>query len=295
MQLVNRIKNIFLITICVFLGGCAYFQESAQSRGVAFPLSECSDTQILTAHLASRSTSPDPVQFNSAWVCVSKAEREDKIDADKKEEKLRLERQAFSTDEDKLRSALESPPFVSDPGRPPLGVALSGGGTKAASFSMGVLAGLADQELLDKTNFISSVSGGGFAAYFYFSHRVFPLVRGAPREDVPTKVLFQDCYKIPSEDFADSNLIRDIINSGGCENGKIQRATHKNVEMKYQAFVRCQQDVFNPGYCSLVPTSIDSGIGFFPLVGTLTLFPLTCGGQVISDTRIGSRPAIFCS
>lgn len=275
MQSVNRIKNIFILGLVLVLTGCAYFQESPQSRGVSFPLSDCSNKQLLEAQKVSQRSSQEPVPFTDEWVCVTQTKKERKVDADKNDEKVRLERQAFSSEESDLRSKLERPPFVSQPDRPLLGIALSGGGTKAASFAMGVLAGLADNDLLDRADFISSVSGGGFAAYFYFSHRVFPLVRGAPREVIPSRVLFQDCYKIPSAEFANVNVIRDVTNSGGCENGQLQRKTNKDLEMKYQAFVRCQQDVFNPGYCSLAPTSEDSGIGFFPLLGTLTLFPFT--------------------
>lgn len=52
---------------------------------------------------------------------------------------------------------------------PKLGIALSGGGSKASSFGMGVLAGLNDAGVLKDVDVISSVSGGGYAAYFYFS------------------------------------------------------------------------------------------------------------------------------
>lgn len=56
--------------------------------------------------------------------------------------------------------------------RPTLGLALSGGGTKAAVFSHGVLHGLHDSGILDDVDVISSVSGGGYAAYWYFMRRM---------------------------------------------------------------------------------------------------------------------------
>lgn len=59
--------------------------------------------------------------------------------------------------------------FSRDKHAPKLGLALAGGGTKAASFAMGVMAGLNDAGLLDDVDVISSVSGGGYASYFYFS------------------------------------------------------------------------------------------------------------------------------
>src|SRR5258708_7733546 len=39
---------------------------------------------------------------------------------------------------------------------------LSGGGIRSASFSLGVIQGLAEATLLDKFNYLSTVSGGGY-------------------------------------------------------------------------------------------------------------------------------------
>lgn len=49
------------------------------------------------------------------------------------------------------------------------GLALSGGGLRAALFSMGVLKGLHDADLLDSVQVISSVSGGGYTAYWLYT------------------------------------------------------------------------------------------------------------------------------
>lgn len=53
--------------------------------------------------------------------------------------------------------------------RPRLGLALSGGGTRAAYFSLGMLSGLSRSVVLEYVDVISSVSGGGYAAYWYFA------------------------------------------------------------------------------------------------------------------------------
>lgn len=53
---------------------------------------------------------------------------------------------------------------------PQVGLALAGGGTRAAQFAVGVLKGLNDSGVLKEVDIISSVSGGGYAAYGYFSH-----------------------------------------------------------------------------------------------------------------------------
>src|SRR5205814_576533 len=51
---------------------------------------------------------------------------------------------------------------------PALGIALSGGGMRAATFTLGVLHGLAKLEILEKVDAISSVSGGGYALSWYY-------------------------------------------------------------------------------------------------------------------------------
>jgi hypothetical protein len=56
---------------------------------------------------------------------------------------------------------------------PELGVALSGGGTRAASFSIGVLQALHENGVLNDVDIISSVSGGSYAAYWYYSQHLY--------------------------------------------------------------------------------------------------------------------------
>ena len=79
-------------------------------------------------------------------------------------------------------------------GTPPrLGISLEGGGSKTAPFALGVLAGLQEAGLLQDAEAIASVSGGSYAAYFYFS-RLFDQA-GAPAGPGPDK-WFDDC--VPS-------------------------------------------------------------------------------------------------
>jgi predicted acylesterase/phospholipase RssA len=47
---------------------------------------------------------------------------------------------------------------------PLVGLALSGGGIRSAAFNMGVLQVLARSGLLARTDYLSSVSGGGYIA-----------------------------------------------------------------------------------------------------------------------------------
>ena len=85
-------------------------------------------------------------------------------------------------------------------------VTFSGGGTRAAAFSFGVLEKLRDTEivwegkqrrLLDEVDIISSVSGGSLPSAYYglFGDRIF--------EDFPDKVLYR-------------NIQGNIVESGEC-------------------------------------------------------------------------------
>lgn len=54
--------------------------------------------------------------------------------------------------------------------RTELGVALSGGGLRSALFNWGMLKWLYDQQVLDQVDIISSVSGGGYTAYWLYAN-----------------------------------------------------------------------------------------------------------------------------
>lgn len=71
-----------------------------------------------------------------------------------------------------------------------LGLALSGGGTKAALFAHGVLNGLHEAGVLQKVDVISTVSGGGYAAYWYFS-KLISREKEEPRFELSS--IFRDC------------------------------------------------------------------------------------------------------
>lgn len=70
---------------------------------------------------------------------------------------------------------------ATEPGR--LGLALSGGGFRAAFFHLGVLAQMARQGLLPQVEVISTVSGGSVIGALYYLH-VRRLLQGAPDADV---------------------------------------------------------------------------------------------------------------
>ena len=84
---------------------------------------------------------------------------------------------------EKCKQRLEQLNVYFDPLGPPaadkIGVALEGGGNKSAPFSLGVLAGIDQKGLWDRIGAIGSVSGGSYAASFYFN-RMLDLYSGNP-------------------------------------------------------------------------------------------------------------------
>jgi len=50
---------------------------------------------------------------------------------------------------------------------PRVGLALSGGGIRSATFNLGVLQALARAQLLRRLDFLSTVSGGGYVGSFF--------------------------------------------------------------------------------------------------------------------------------
>lgn len=80
---------------------------------------------------------------------------------------------------------------------PKFGLALAGGGTKASSFSMGVLRGFVQTGLIERVDILSTVSGGSYAG-LWFNYRYVlddPSFRSPGKTSLATqKGWFQDCY-----------------------------------------------------------------------------------------------------
>ena len=114
-----------------------------------------------------------------------------------------------------------------------MGVALAGGGSKAASYAMGVLAAVADDEKgFNLVNSISSVSGGGYSAFYLYSKLI--VADKDPEERLrPVKDYFDDCMP----DYYENVLPKPY-------NGFPPLCTDNNLDkFRFQEFVRCRQDV----------------------------------------------------
>ncbi|MBL9115656.1 MAG: hypothetical protein JNJ83_11670 [Verrucomicrobiaceae bacterium] len=80
------------------------------------------------------------------------------LELSKKEADLINERRANLSRPDEQGKELDSPPEV--------GLALSGGGIRSATFCLGVLQALARADVLKKFDFLSTISGGGYIGSF---------------------------------------------------------------------------------------------------------------------------------
>lgn len=87
-----------------------------------------------------------------------------------------------------------------------LGLAFSGGGTKAAMFAHGILHGLHDAGVLQKVDVISTVSGGGYAAYWYFSKLI---ARAQSNNGFAISSIFNDCIPKYWTDKEDREAAKD--------------------------------------------------------------------------------------
>lgn len=74
--------------------------------------------------------------------------------------------------------------------RPRIGLALAGGGTRAALYAHGILYGLNEAKILPHIDIISSVSGGGYAAMWYYTK----LLENRNDPSFKPEHIFADCW-----------------------------------------------------------------------------------------------------
>lgn len=99
------------------------------------------------------------------------------------------------------------------------GVCISGGGIRSATFGLGVLQGLAEKGLLEKADYLSTVSGGGYIGswlqgIFYRLGSLSALTRRVPgpsAEDPVTFLRKYSNYLAPRPDFSLDSAVIPII------------------------------------------------------------------------------------
>lgn len=187
-----------------------------------------------------------------------------------------------------------------DWGRKPraLGVALSGGGSKSAPFALGVLAGLHDEHLLlpaqgairgrPQDVIVSSVSGGGYAAYHLFTQLSWFRAHGTPAA-AGLEAAYADCLRhVPKEA---SGELRDKLLALECRKPQAKQPLLFAEQYK----LRCAQDIFQPGECSLLEGTVD-GVTTYSrdsliMVPTLLSLPVHHALNSVFDTGINLSPS----
>ena len=122
-----------------------------------------------------------------------------------------------------------------------VGLALAGGGTKAADFSMGVLQGLSETNVIDKVDAISSVSGGGYAALWFYSRLLNDDSNMVQNPLISNRIapFFDDCLLESYKKLATSTP--EVI----CKNN--YTFFSPNDPYRFQNYIRGYQDLFSSG------------------------------------------------
>lgn len=188
-----------------------------------------------------------------------------------------------------------------------IGVALSGGGTRAAMFAHGVLQGLNDNEVLEKIDAISSVSGGSYTAMWYYTKRM-----ELERTNTPYQAIFEDCVptwwqvppKLGDPDYDTKLKIRRALEMAGqgdagfkkmkpCEN---DRHFAKGDPYRWQVHLSRWPDIFR--YSETIPTGDGQGAPWpetiklaFTSLGEVLISPLIKTGVVPSAYQYGVERA----
>ena len=131
-----------------------------------------------------------------------------------------------------------------------IGLALSGGGTKAASYTMGVLAAVAQSDDEFKNiDAISSVSGGSYSSLFLFSKLILrDSIKNAGKPQI--KDFFADCIPTyyqgpPKESNKPSEVRRDRLPTHFPKSmpNLCKNSSEENLPYLFQQYVRCRQDI----------------------------------------------------
>ncbi|WP_156885451.1 patatin-like phospholipase family protein [Massilia niastensis] len=290
----SAIRTLACLFLLVTLSACVTkYPKSEPPIGLEFPLDECSDS-VLTRVGKDVKAPKSREKIDPTSLCVTAPIGEVAQPGTNKEERREIEARAFSGAEAVLRGKLE-PPFAAGAAAPRFGLALSGGGSKASAFTVGVMAGLSDHDLLDRADFISTVSGGGYAAYFYYAHRIFPVVRPGHGTTPDTAALYNDCIGMPDRVIATCTVIAAIGKVNHCPRlGLVPNPANDDVAqtIRYQAFLRCTQDVLQPGECDTRTTrGFDWGISKISLLGSISLFPLSNISNTLFDWGLSTSPS----
>jgi len=183
--------------------------------------------------------------------------------------------------------------------RPTYGVALAGGGSKAAPFAMGAIKRLVEDEMWPAVDVLSSVSGGGYAAYYAYqkaheqSQASIVLGRRPLRFSdwfVDARAEFRDCDSrgkcVPPE-FVTVDLQRGFGRSGwSC-------GSYPALASSYQKWVACYQDIFGTTYGGDYWRAPDFPWGSYAgaIAGTIASLPFHHAANTLFDWGLELSPS----
>lgn len=187
-----------------------------------------------------------------------------------------------------------------------IGLALSGGGTRAGMFAHGVLQGLNDSAVLDHLDAISSVSGGSYAGLWYYTKRM-----EANRLSFEYHQIFADCVPLwweegppPGVKDKDRTLISTALKSAGQGHDGFKKMNKCHYDKHYtagdpyrwQVHLSRWPDIFR--YTETIPSGNKQGapwresvkLGVYSL-GEILVSPLIQTGIVPSSYQYGIERA----
>lgn len=181
-----------------------------------------------------------------------------------------------------------------------IGLALSGGGTRAAMFAHGVLQGLNDSGVLAQLDAISTVSGGSYTALWYYTKRL-----ETHRAGIAYQSIFDDCVPLwwqdppkPGEkDFEVKYKIRRALELAGQGNSGFKKmepcpgSRHFRVGDPYRWQVHLSRwpDIFR--YSETIPSGNKQGA---PWSETLKLALVSLGELLVSPLiKTGVIPSAY--
>ena len=160
-------------------------------------------------------------------------------------------------------------------GKEAIGVGLAGGGTRAAATSIGILEGLQEAGILQHADVISSVSGGGYGAYWWYSRFLHD-----ERHYDGTRTAFADCISTRYTAFVDDGhpAACDAMPTPGqmpiCPSPKVNfdkaRGCPAGDPFRFQNHLRGFQDILSPGtfdYRTIYADQQDALVNFGRVLG----------------------------
>jgi hypothetical protein len=179
--------------------------------------------------------------------------------------------------------------------KPKVGLALAGGGTKAAAFAHGVLHGLNDAGVLQHVDVISSVSGGSYAALWYYTKQI-----EAKRHNFDVKEIFLDCWPAwriyPQVDSTKTDWpeYRHLFTSAARNEANVCSEKTHNVAgdpYRFQAHIVRYPDLFRTAYTT--QTSNEQSAPMSESLGLLTnaVFELLVGWMGIDTGLVDAYQA----